>query len=746
MRTKLWIFSLVFILLSSLSNLYAQEDVVHIMANDAVVEFDGIPNEDFWLNAQEFDLIMYAPNSGADPSENSQVFISYNNDYLWVGAFLEYKDPENIISTSKKRDEESYSSDAFGILLDTYNDNENALAFFTMPAGQRIDFSVSNDAQMMPGGAMLGMTALNYSWNTFWDVKTTRYEKGWALEMRIPFSSLRFQDKDGNVQMGLLINRSISYNSEFDTYPQVDPKHGMLAGHKPSLAQTIQLNGLKSKKPVYVSPYVAGGIERNNELNEAETDFDFTEDKKLTGGLDLKYSLTSNLTMDLTVNTDFAQVEADDERVNLTRFALFYPEKRMFFQERSSIFSFNLGGSSTMFYSRKIGIDEDGNLVPILGGARLTGRMGKWDVGVMDMQTQKNDITPTENFGVFRLRRQVFNANSYVGAMVTSRTNPDSFNAFSYGLDGIFRVFGDDYLTLSLAQSTDTLGNNFNASDNVFYRINWERRSQDGFAYNVSYSYSGEFFDPKVGFMMRYGVKSVMARAQYGWIPGADSKLFSYNIDMSGYSSYRVTDGGLESGRYGPGLEITLKSGWFGKFDLNYLIEGVAEEFELDDEVIVPENRYEFFSGRVNIMTPVSKPLSASFMLSGGQFYDGSSFSVTTEPIFNLSASVQFSGFYNYNYVEFPDRNQKMNSHVARVKMLYMYNTKLSVSSYVQYNSLNNFVGSNFRLRYNPKEGNDFYLVYNEIRPTSAYFNDGLEEVSILNQTFQVKYVHTFRL
>ena len=736
--------TIILFLLSGFLQVYGQDAIV-IEPNSGTVQFDGIPDEPFWQKAQSFQLIMHAPNYMAEPSEKSRIYLSYDDNYLWVGAYLEYADPANIVSTSKKRDEESENPDAFGILLDTYNDNENALGFFTMPAGQRIDYTIANDAQMVPGPMMTKL--LNYSWNTFWDVKTARYENGWAVEMRIPFSSLRFQDVDGRVQMGLLINRTISYHNEIDTYPATDPKYGRYAKNKPSLAQTIELRGVKSKRPVYISPYLSAGFEKNNELNEAETDFDYTKDNKLTGGIDVKYSLTSNLTTDLTVNTDFAQVEADDQMVNLTRFALFYPEKRMFFQERSSIFNFNLGGSSTMFYSRRIGIDQDGNLVPILGGARLTGRVGKWDLGVMDMQTQKKDISPSENFGVFRLRRQVFNQNSYVGAMLTSRVTPDNFNSYSYGLDGIFRVFGDDYFTVSLAQTTDTLGNNVDAGpDNMFYRVNWERRSQEGFAYSLSYSYAGEFFNPSVGFMSRYGTQGPILRVQYGWIPGSESKLFSYKLDMSVFQSYRVTDGKLETARYGPGFDVVFKNGWFGKLDLNYNVEGVYEDFELDDEVVVPARRYEFVSGRATITTPVSKPLSANFMLSGGQFYDGQSFSITTEPIFNISASVQLSGTYNYNYVEFPDRNQKMNSHVARIKMLYMYNTKLSLSGFIQYNSISNFVASNFRLRYNPKEGNDFYLVYNEIRPTNSYFDGGLKKVNYLNQMFQVKYVHTFRL
>jgi len=744
MRNK-YQFLIILLLLLSGFKLRAQEDVVVIEKNTGSVEFDGLPNEIFWQKARLFNLTMHAPIFGDQPGENSQVFITYDDDFLWIGAFLEYADPNNIVSTSKKRDEESKNPDSFGILLDTYNDNENALAFFTMPAGQRIDYTVSNDAQVM--SSHYGTKSTNYSWNTFWDVKTMRYEKGWALEMRIPFSSLRFQEQDGRTQMGLLINRSISHRNEVDSYPETDPKYGILSANKPSLAQTIELRGLKSKKPVYIAPYVASGFERMNTLNDAETGFDYDDNKKLTGGIDVKYSLTSNLTMDLTMNTDFAQVEADDEQVNLTRYSLYYPEKRTFFQERSSIFDFSLGGASNLFYSRRIGIDGDGVPVPILGGARLTGRMGKWDVGFMDMQTQEKDLSPSENFGVFRLRRQVINQNSYVGGIITSRVTPDNFNSYSYGLDGIFRLFGDDYLSMNVAQTTDTLGNNLNGGlDNLFYRARWERRSQKGFAYDFSYSYKGEFFDPKVGFMTNYATQGPLLKVQYGWLPGPESKLFSLTVDMSTYSSYRVTDGEQETGIYGPGLSLFTKKGWLTKFDLNYNVAGVEYEFSLDDDVVVPAGRYEYYTAMVTMKTPVSKPLSSSLIFLAGQFYDGKSVTLTAEPIYNLSASLQFSGYYNYSHIEFPDRHKIMNAHVVRLKALYMYNTKLSLSGFVQYNSLNNYIASNFRLRYNPKEGNDFYLVYNEIRPTSGYCENIPQNVSYLSQLFQVKYVYTFRL
>lgn len=373
------------------------------------IEFSGITKTSVWELATPFKLSMHAPNFGKEPSEQTEVRLGYDDQFLWVFARIHYIDPSKIVSTSKKRDEESKNSDSFGVMLDTYDDNQSGLAFFTTPSGQRIDYSISNDAVFQPGPG--GSGNQNYSWNTFWDVKTARIADGWSVEMRIPFSSLRFQDVNGKVKMGLIINRGTSYCNEIDTYPDIDPQYGMTAFIKPSLAQTIELDGLKPKNPIYIAPYVLTGLEQNQIYNETDKTYNKDSNPKLTGGLDVKYSLTSNLTLDLTANTDFAQVEADDEYVNITRYMMYLPEKRMFFQDRASIFGFNLGRMQELFYSRRIGLN-DGQPVRIYGGARLTGRVGKWDLGMLDMQTEKYDATPSENFGVLRVRRQVFNPNS----------------------------------------------------------------------------------------------------------------------------------------------------------------------------------------------------------------------------------------------------------------------------------------------------------------------------------------------
>jgi hypothetical protein len=736
--------ALLFLLIFTQASLVAQDPVI-IGKISGQVTFDGHPDEESWNQTTVFPMIVHAPNFGTQPSEASIVMIGYDQEYLWIGARLFSKDPSNITSTSKKRDEESRNPDQFGIILDTYDDNENALAFFTMPSGARIDFTVSGDAEGGGGGSP-GSGAINRSWNTFWDVETTSDEKGWYVEMRIPFSSLRFQSQNGKTKMGMILNRRISYMNETDTYPLIDPKYGFTAYLKPSQAQTIEFENIKPHNPLYIAPYALVGYSSSYALDDTETHY-LKEDKpKLEAGLDVKYSVTSNLTLDLTANTDFAQVEADDQQVNLTRYSLFFPEKRLFFQERSGIFNFSLGGrSDNLFYSRRIGIvDED--QVRIYGGARMTGRINKWDVGILDMQTASHLDTPSENFGVARLRRQVINQNSYVGGIMTSRIGTDGHYNIAYGVDGIFRMFGDDYLDVRLAQTFETGAENKLFSANpTFAGIRWERRTDEGFSYDLSYNYTGEKMNPDMGFLRRNNIQGLGSRLQYGWIPGETSRFFTYRAMLQFQRYSLVSDGQLESMEISPGWFFSTKKGFGSMLELKYMKEGVQEEFPLSDEVVIPAGEYEFMALEARIFTPQSKPVGAMFNVQAGGFYDGNIISVTASPILNLSASLQLSGAYVFNAVSFPDRDQSMISHIARVNILYMYSTKLSASAFIQLNNANSAFIGNFRIRYNPREGNDFYLVYNEYRGFMQPYSDP-EFPPYFDRALMLKYTYTFRL
>jgi hypothetical protein len=556
------------------------------------------------------------------------------------------------------------------------------------------------------------------SWNTFWDVETVINEEGWFVEMRIPISSLRFQDVNGVTTMGLIVWRFIPHKNETIIFPAIHPKYGEWAMMKPSRAEDVIFKDIKPKRPFYIAPYGLAGFSETNELNDAETEYIYNKKTPVEAGLDIKYGLTSNLTMDLTLNTDFAQVEADDQMINLTRFSLFFPEKRKFFQERSSIFSFSSGGSSNLFYSRRIGLYDD-QPVRIYGGARIVGRIGSWDLGFLDMQTAPFEDLPSENFGVLRMRRQVINENSYIGGILTSRIGMDGKYNTAYGLDAILRIFNDDYLDIKWAQSFETgLKNNPASLDPAKMQISWERRNEEGFAYDISWSRSGEAFNPGIGFEMREDYSFARTQFQYGWLPGKDSKLFSHSIYIQQMYFLSVTDGSLETLTAGPGWKFQTKSMMSGNLSVSYMIEDVKEVFSFSDDAEVPEGRYEFIEFRGTISTPMSRKFYSMIMSKAGGFYDGYRTSISFMPTWNISSSFQLNGTYQYNWINFEERSQKFNGQIGRLKILYMYNTKLSASAFIQYNSSNNVIICNFRLRYNPKEGNDFYLVFNEGRNT----------------------------
>ena len=753
-------FAIIITILIALSQFQVNgQDATSIKRLTSPVEFDGVPNEAAWNGLDLFPMTMARPNFGLAPSELSEVMITYDDQYLWIGARLLTKDASKIRATSKKRDEQSRNSDSFGVILDTYNDNENGLAFFTMPTGLRIDYSISNDAsggqsgggstgggggsqQSGPGGS-----SVNYSWNTFWDVKTTRDDKGWYVEMRIPFSSLRFKPENDIADMGIIISRSVSSANETDTYPSIDPKYGQTATMKPSLASSIQFEGAKPAKPIYISPYVIGGFARDFALNSDATQYVKKDNPNFNAGLDVKYSISSNLTLDLTVNTDFAQVEADNQQVNLTRYSLFFPEKRAFFQERSSLFSFNLGGSSDLFYSRNIGM-ANGSPTTIFGGARMVGRVGKWELGFIDMQTDQYETTPGENFGIFRARKQVINPNSYVGGILTSRLGMNGTQNYAYGLDGIFKVFGEDYLDVKVAQTYDkTTDNKLGSIDPMFFSANWERRSQKGFIYSLGYSYSGEEFDPGIGFVQKASLQGFQGELQYGWLPDAKSKFFSFGPSVKFERITRLIDNQLETMSVTPGWEWNTKKGYGGQIAIKYQEEGVLRPFFLSNKISVAAGTYKFAGLTGMIRTPQSKPISLNINYSGGKFYDGQKYTLSVTPTFNVSSSLQLSGFYSFNALRFPIRatDKTLNIHSANLRALLMVSTKLSASVLVQYVSTQTNLITNFRLRYNPREGNDFYLVFNETRGVGSD-DEILAIPTYYNRTLMLKYTHTFQL
>ncbi len=476
------------------------------------------------------------------------------------------REPDKIQSPTKKRDAMVATTDWFGVLFDTFNDKENALAFFTTPAGLRFDAAIFRDAQLTSPTEM----PMNLSWNTFWDVAVARAEDGWHVEMRIPLSSLRFQAADGAVVMGVTVFRWISRRNEIDVFPAIPKNWGDMSAWKPSQCQETVWPGLRPRRPLYVTPYVLGGFDRTYELNDEETAYVRGGAPKFELGLDLKYGLTGNLTFDATVNPDFAQVEADDVQVNLTRFSVFFPEKRLFFQERSSNFDFNMGGSNTLFYSRRIGLvgdvdSDDLQAVRIYGGARLVGRLGGWDIGFLDMQT-----AALEDYSVGELRRPSAAAPGHQ-PLFLCRGDPDqpprrrraatTSPTASTGSGASGRRLPHAAMGPDVRERRRQPG--------LLPRFVEDRRDvgaadDGGFGTTVRFARVGPDFNPGMGFMMMENYTAFYTRTLYGWFPGKDSALSNHDAFVEARVYWDNATKDLTLAEVGPGWEFTTKSGFSG--------------------------------------------------------------------------------------------------------------------------------------------------------------------------------------
>jgi hypothetical protein len=563
--------------------------------------------------------------------------------------------------------------------------------------------------------------------------------------MQIPISSLRFQDIDGTTVMGVSVFRWIPAKDEGYIYPAISNEWGPTSHLKPSLYQEVVFEGLSPKKPIHITPYLLSGFEQENELNEAETAYEYGQDFKFEPGLDLKYGINPNTVLDLTANTDFAQVEADDQQFNLTRFSLFLPEKRKFFLERSSIFDFKLGGQNNLFYSRRIGLYE-GEPVRIWGGARLNSRINNWDVGLLNLQTASFEELPSENFGVFRLKKRAFNENSYLGGILTSRLGADGSYNIAYGVDGVVRVVGDEYLTVRWAQTfQDSSENNPLSLDPSGWTVNWERRRQEGLSYTADITYSGTDYDPGIGFEMIDDFIASGLGLQYTWISPEASWLQSHYISWFNYIFFRIPDYTLMMYNLNPTWNFSSKTSWMGSIGPVYRIDQLEEEYEVADDVIVPSGRYEYLSGELMLQTPGTRAFYSILMFEGGGYFDGYKLSPSIQPKWNLGASVELGGIYRLDLIRFPGRDQRLNNHIAGLRALYMFSTKLSLSAFVQYNSAIHQVISNVRFRYNPKEGTDLYVVFNEGRNT--WLEREVPHLPVYDQqNITVKFSYTFEV
>jgi hypothetical protein len=596
----------------------------------------------------------------------------------------------------------------------------------------RTDLEAPNDA----------LGSVNFAWNAFWDAEVSRTETGWSAEIRIPFTTLPYQpDETGRVVMGITVWRNIGRKSEIISWPAIEPLWNFPVG-KASQTGDVVLQGLSRRRVVYATPYLLAGGSRTPSLPAGGTRWSAASEGVGEAGLDVKVGVTANLTLDLTVNTDFAQVEADDQAVNLTRFSLFFPERRLFFQERAGIFAFETGDSDRLFYSRRIGL-VDGQPARIYGGARIVGRVGEWDVGLLNMQTAAAGDA-TQNVGTLRLRRRLHNASSYAGGMLTTLIGEDGRHNVALGLDLTLNPGGQNFLSVNLAQTwSDEDPSGVELADRGLGRVRLERRGLDGFGMDLAASRVGSRYDPALGFLQRRDFTRIGDAVGWGWRAGRDSPVLRHRLTLLGRSFFRNDSFALESLEAGPEWTTEMKSGrrWAASTTLRE--ERVTRAFGFAG-ASVPVGDYRWVEGRLAYTHPGGALVRGTLSVEGGRFYDGQRMGFSAGPTWSASRHLELNGLYQASRITFADRpagEEQVLVQVARVRARVMFSGALSTAFFVQYTSAADLLTLNARLRYNRREGQDLYLVFNDgLNTERAGVEPGLPLSA--GRTLLLKYSH----
>jgi hypothetical protein len=724
------------IALAAAAPLGAQEGAMELSRLPGPIEVDGRPDEEAWQRIAPLPLTMYTPVFRGQPTQRTEIRVAYDDEHVYVGGWFYDTDPAGIRVNSLYRDRWN-GDDALAIYIDAFNDNQNAKWFGTTPSGMRFDLLVSDD----------GNTS-NESWDTFWTSRTTMTPEGWFAEVRIPFSSLGFQaGSDGRVVMGLTVTRLVSRIGERVTFPEIDPKFPF---RRPSVARDVVLRDVRSRTPLYVTPYVLGGgsmaVLPPAAASAPAAPFSREQDTTREAGLDVRYPVTGRLTLDFTVNTDFAQVEADDQQVALDRFPLFFPERRRFFQEGSSLFDFASANGLRLFHSRRIGLTPDFQPVRILGGARVVGRVGQWDIGALEMQTGRHGTTAGENFGVLRLRRPVLNQHSTAGMLATSYVSADGRKNLALGGDTSLRVTGDEYVGVKWAVTADSRERSgVGLPDRSLFDATWERRTQRGLSYAWQLSRAGSDYRPELGFMPRRDFTT--ANVVGNWFFYTDRHRYFKRVypGALAFSNLRNADRMLESGTYAFWVQWDTKAGGGGWVEPKWFHENVLTPFVIGNAVHVPAGRYDFADLQLVYLMPSGAKLRSNADFRTGTYFDGRRTQLILTPTWNASRYLELGGDYQMTLLRFPTRGESVNIHLARFRIRTALNAQASGNAFVQYNSTTNRIDFNVRLRYNVSEGTDLWLVYNEGLDTDRALETVARPAAPLSvsRALILKYSHT---
>jgi hypothetical protein len=699
------------------------------------LRLDGRLDDDVYQEFKPFGgLIQVAPRYGADATERTDVWVTYDADNIYVSARLwDSAPPERWIANELRRDTNQLrQNDHFGVMFDTFYDRRSGFMFYTNPLGALADYSVIDEGQS------------NSDWNPVWSSHTGRFDGGWTVEMAIPFKTLRYRSGPDQV-WGIQLRRAIRHKNEW-VYLTPVPQNmaGPQALNRVSAAGTlVGLDLPPAGKNIELKPYAVSRVSTDR-LRAVPLSNEFDGD---IGG-DVKYGVTANLTADFTFNTDFAQVEIDEQQVNLTRFSLFFPEKRDFFLEGRGVFDFGRGGASGgfmagggdsgdtpyLFYSRRIGLTA-GRVVPITAGGRLTGKVGAYGIGVMNIQTgdEPASLTPDTNFTVVRVKRDILR-RSTIGAMVTNRSVSTIGRGANqaYGADASFSFYENVRFGAYYAR-TNTPGL---AGDNDSYQGRFDY-SADRYGARAEFLKVGDNFNPEVGFLRRDNFNRSFASLRFSPRPRSNRLVRKYSWE--GSIEYLENGGGFLESRQQTGkfnIEFNNSDRFNAEVNRNY--DFLIVPFTVFTGVRIPVGGYSYNDAAMSYNFGEQRRMSGTVSLLRGQYYDGE---ITTLGFsrgrVGVTKRVSFEPSFSISRVELPVGD--FTTRVIRSRFDYGFSPRMFASALLQHNLADRTFSSNFRYRWEYRPGSEFFVVWTDERDTRP------NSIGVRNRAFVVKMTRLLR-
>ena len=710
---------------------------------DEAPTIDGLIDEAVWARAEPFTgFVQQAPIAGNPATERTEVRILYDERAIFIGVILYDSEPDEILVTDSRRDSGLGGMDSFHIIFDTFHDRQNGFVFGTNPAGVEYDGQVTNEGGGISGagratGNVGSGAGFNRNWDASWTVRTRVTDVGWTAEFEIPLSSLRYGTKPQ--VWGVNFQRNISRSREQLFWAPIGQVYNLYR-----LSQAGELHGLELAEPrnLKVTPYAVGSASRAY-TNPLETEPDLNGDF----GFDVKYGVTPSLTLDLTYNTDFAQVEVDQQVVNLTRFNVRFPEKRTFFLENAGQFAAGKPGID-LFFSRRIGIDTSTRAaVPILGGARLSGRAGKFNLGFLTMQTDRlladeslggppEVLTPYNNYSMARVSRELPNRSSLGGIVV----NRDAMGSGSAS-DDWNRTFGADG-KLGLGQYTDLRGfisrtvTPGQTGDEMAYNFRGEYR-RGGLENSVEYTQVGDGFNPEVGFLRRGSYRSSDFRVAWRY----QAPNISWLRQLTPHTQLTTVwdlEGFKEEQIWHMHFPVDFENGWGFSPLVDINLEGFQESFEIFPGVFVPAGQYDYVRTEARLSTDSRRTLSFSTNWVLGGFLSGSQISTTNTLRARSGAKFTASISWTRQDIDLPWGGFVTN--LAQARFNYSFTPRVNLQSLIQYNDRAENWSGNFRFAFLNASGagSGLFIVYNTTQD--------LEGLGPINRTFIIKYSRQFDL